>query len=126
MKIFRIAIVLSICICLGLVAYALIIRVPTKTFRDLEWFQEEEKVLGRIETNERIRQMIRRARIEHFINPATSGKRVIFFDRAWATPTRDAVYLMFGIVGRSDFVVVYRGDLRDGRLLWKAPNSRSP
>lgn len=109
----------------GLAVFAWSMRVPTKTFEDKEWFQTEETALKRADRNELINRMIDRARLECFINPAIPHKRVIFFDRAWFAPPKD-VYLMFGVVGRADVAVVYRGELRRGRLLWKASNSRSP
>lgn len=100
-------------------------HVPTRSFKDSEWFQLEEPSLTRIEPDKIIQGMIKRARIEHFVSPAISDKRVIFFDRAWKAPPNDA-YLMFGVANRADVAVVYRGGLEDGRLFWKAENTRSP
>jgi len=93
--------------------------------KDHEWFRVEQVTLKHVGRNSTIESMITRAKIDHFVFPAVSGKRVIFFDQAWAV-SGNGVYLSFGVVGRADEVVVYRGELQQGRLLWKASSSESP
>lgn len=101
------------------------IRVPTREFTDVSWFNSSDLALAPAEPNGAMRRMITRAQIAYFIDPAVPGTHAIFFDRAWSGPGND-IYLTFGLVGMTDEVIIYFGALNSGRLYWKASESRSP
>jgi hypothetical protein len=102
--------------------------VPGRTFQNAEWFGLElRKKELRIPVDATIQRMIRRAKIDSWMNPAaidfggTEGRRRyrrIYFDRAWRAEPSD-VYLMFGTT-TADIVVIYCGSLENGKLFWKA------
>lgn len=119
-KLYALVMVLLVLMCI-----LLWIRVPTREFTKESWFNNSDPALTRVEPDRAMRSMIARAKIAHFIDPVVPGRRGIFFDRAWTGPGND-VYLMFGLASMTDEEIVYFGARNNGRLFWKARESRSP